>query len=78
MAVKQNRTLRETEEKIKRIKEAKEKAESDKKAKMARKKQLIDLSKDDDDQVSVFICIWVLFHFLWFPFSYSLYPCCHR
>ncbi|XP_067949319.1 protein diaphanous homolog 2-like isoform X2 [Watersipora subatra] len=53
MAVKQNRTLRETEEKIKRIKEAKEKAESDKKAKMARKKQLIDLSKDDDDQEGV-------------------------
>ena len=40
--------MRETEEKIRRVKEAKEKAESEKKEKMARKKQLIDLSKDDD------------------------------
>lgn len=46
--MKVNAKLRETEEKIKRVKEAKEKAETEKKAKMARKKQLVDLSQDDD------------------------------
>ena len=40
--------MRETEEKIRRVKEAKEKAENEKREKMARKKQLVDLSKDDD------------------------------
>ena len=47
-ALKENQKLRETEEKIRRVKEAKEKAENEKREKMARKKQLVDLSKDDD------------------------------
>lgn len=47
-ALKDNQKLRETEEKIRRVKEAKEKADREKEEKMARKKKLIDLSQDDD------------------------------
>lgn len=43
------------------MKEAKEKAENDKKEKMARKKQLVDLSKDDD-QVGTFTDIDTVDH----------------
>eukprot|EP00914_Ancora_sagittata_P004058 GHVO01008909.1.p1 GENE.GHVO01008909.1~~GHVO01008909.1.p1 ORF type:complete len:390 (+),score=65.73 GHVO01008909.1:139-1170(+) len=49
-AIKDNHKLRETEEKIRRAKETQEKREREKKEKMARKKALVDMNADDDQE----------------------------
>ncbi|ELU08897.1 hypothetical protein CAPTEDRAFT_225699 [Capitella teleta] len=49
-AIKENQKLRETEEKIRRAKEIQEKREREKKEKIARKKALVDMNADDDQE----------------------------
>ncbi|KAL5011351.1 hypothetical protein ScPMuIL_009902 [Solemya velum] len=50
VTLKENIKMRETQEKIRRAKEAKERAEREKQAKMARKKALVDMTIDDDQE----------------------------
>ncbi|KAJ8298216.1 hypothetical protein KUTeg_024747 [Tegillarca granosa] len=49
-ATKENIKIRETQEKIKRAKEAKERQQKEKEAKLARKKALVDMTIDDDQE----------------------------
>lgn len=49
-AVKENIKMREMQEKIRRAKEAKERAQKEKEAKIARKKALVDVTIDDDQE----------------------------
>ncbi|KAG1655371.1 Protein diaphanous 3 [Nymphon striatum] len=49
-AHKENVKVRETEEKLKRAKEARDKAEKERHERAARKKQLVDMSADDDQE----------------------------
>ncbi|XP_060063333.1 protein diaphanous homolog 2-like [Ylistrum balloti] len=49
-AVKENAKIREMQEKIRRAKEAKERAQKEKEAKIARKKALVDVTIDDDQE----------------------------
>ncbi|XP_063417683.1 protein diaphanous homolog 2-like isoform X2 [Mytilus trossulus] len=49
-AMKENAKMRETEEKIRRAKEAKDRAQKDKAAKMARKKAIVDMTMEGDQE----------------------------
>ncbi|CAG2233281.1 DIAPH2 [Mytilus edulis] len=49
-AMKENAKMRETEEKIRRAKEAKDRAQKDKAAKVARKKAIVDMTMEGDQE----------------------------